>query len=175
MSEMERWATAPASDEYAEYYGRYIGRVSRNVLDALRSQLDETLRLVESLPDARTVRGYAPGKWSIREMLVHVADAERVFAYRALRIARGDATPLPGFDEHAYAPASNANARSMASICAELRAVRGATIALVDGLPAGSETRRGTASGYPVSARAAIWTIAGHELHHRAVLAERYL
>ena len=175
MIDAQRWSTRPGSDEYAAYYGRYIERVRGNVLDALRTQLEATLALVEGLPEEKTTRGYAEGKWTIRELLVHVADAERIFGYRALRIARGDATPLPGFDENQYAPASSANARSMASVCDELRAVRRATVALVEGLPVGTEARRGVASGFPVTARAAIWTIAGHELHHRAILAERYL
>jgi len=175
MTQAQRWAIRPGSDEYAAYYDRYISRVPGDAATALGGQLEQTLALVRDLPDARTQRGYADGKWSIREVLLHIADAERVFAYRAFRIARGDATPLASFDENAYAPASRANERSMRSICDELRAVRAATLALIAGLPDGAETRRGVASGHAVSARALVWIAAGHELHHRGVLEERYL
>lgn len=166
----------PAADEYAEYYGRYIAQVPPgDVVTALAAQVIETADRLRGLPVERTTVGYAPGKWSIRDVVGHLSDAERVFSYRALRIARGDETPLAGFDEKPYVEAAGANARSMDSLLTEFLAVREATLELLAGLPAGAWDRRGTASGHPVSVRALAWIIAGHELHHRAIIEERYL
>src|SRR2546423_5296233 len=127
----------------------------------------------------RPVRGQGiaplrPGKWSIKEVIGHVTDAERVFSYRALRFARADTISLPGFDENAWVPAGNFGARSLADLAAELDAVRPATIALFRGLDAAALARRGTASDNAVSVRAIAWIIAGHERHHVALLHERY-
>lgn len=166
----------PQADEYAEFYGKYVAHVpGGDIVALLATQVDDTLALLRELTDAQARHAYAPGKWSIKEVVGHMADAERVFAYRALRIARGDTTPLPGFDENAYVPAGNFNDRPLASLLAEFMAVRGATVALLAGLPAGAWTRRGTASNAEVSVRGIAWITAGHELHHRAILEERYL
>jgi uncharacterized damage-inducible protein DinB len=174
-NDVSRWSVRPGSDEHAQYFARYIGRVPDDALESLRTSLEETIAVVRDIPEDQTARGYAEGKWSVREVMLHLADAERVFAYRALRFARGDSTPLASFDENSWTPASQANQRSMTSILGELRAVRAATIAFVEGLPEGAEIRRGTASGNPMSVRALVWIAAGHELHHRTVLEERYL
>ena len=166
----------PDASEYLQYYGKYVDRVpDGDLLQTLRAQLDETLALVRGLPEEQGGHRYAPGKWSIREVVGHVIDAERIFAYRALRIARGDTTPLPGFDENAYAAASEADARTLAGLADELEHVRLSNIAMLRGLSDEALARRGTASDAPVSARALAWIIAGHVIHHSNVLSERYL
>jgi hypothetical protein len=166
----------PGADEYAPFYAGYVAEVPEgDVLDFLRHQTDEVLASLRPLPAARWRHRYAPGKWSIAEVLGHLTDAERVFAYRALRIARGDQTPLPGFDENAYVPAGGFDARAPAGLLTEYVTVREATVALFQGLPAGAGERRGVASGAGVSARALLYMIAGHERHHLRVLQERYL
>jgi len=126
------------------------------------------------VPEARGAHRYAPGKWSVRQVMCHLADAERIMAYRALRIARGDATPLPGFDENAYAPESGADAVALAELVAEFADVRRASLALFRHLPADAWVRRGTASESPFSVRALAWVLVGHPIHHLAVLRERY-
>jgi uncharacterized damage-inducible protein DinB len=145
------------------------------LLETLERQCVETARLLEKIPESKALYRYAPAKWSIKEVLGHLADSERVFAYRALRFARGDTTPLPGFDEQVYAPAGRFDERSVADLGAELGAVRRATIALFGGLDEEALARRGTANGTEVSVRALAYIIAGHELHHLTVLRERYL
>ncbi len=127
-----------------------------------------------ALPADRAGYRYAPGKWTVRELVVHLADVERIMAYRALRVARGDATPLPGFDEGAYAPQSGAEAHPIGALAEALSDVRSATLSLFRLLPPDAWTRRGTASSAPVSVRALAWIIAGHERHHVGVLADRY-
>lgn len=168
--------TAPADGEYGAPYARYVARVPKgDIVATLRGQLAETVALLAGLDPSRTTVGYAPGKWSIRDIVLHMADTERVMSYRALRIARGDTTPLPGFDENAYTPLAGANARPIESLLAELSLARAATVALFDGLPTEAWDRRGTASGMPVTVRALAWIIAGHERHHGAIIRERYL
>ncbi len=165
----------PAPDEYAPFYGRYIERVpAGGIVGILARQVDDTVALLEGLSDTAAEHRYAPGKWSIKEVVGHVADGERVFAYRALRFGRGDAIALPGFDENEYVPAGRFDDRSLASVLDELVAVRRATVALLDGLPADAWLRRGVASGADVTVRALACMTAGHELHHRALLEERY-
>lgn len=166
----------PDASEHLPYYGKYVALVPDGDLIAmLRAQLDETLALVRGLPEAQGGHRYAPGKWSIREVLGHVIDTERVFAYRALRIARGDATPMEGFDENAYAAASDADGRTLADLAEELQHVRLGNIAFFRALSGEALARRGTANGAEVTVRALAWILAGHELHHRGLLHERYL
>jgi uncharacterized damage-inducible protein DinB len=168
-------ATPPAADEYGAYYARYVGLVpAGDLLRLLPAQLDDTAALLDRFGEARADHRYAPGKWSVREVVGHLADTERVFAYRALRIARGDATPLPGFDQDAYVEHGGSGGRSLAGLVRELRAVRQATVALLGGLDDAALARRGTASGQPLTPRAAAYMIAGHELHHAAILRELY-
>ncbi len=165
----------PGADEHIEFYGRYIRLVpGDDVMPALRGQIGETLRLVSGLPEERALHRYAAGKWSVKQVLGHLADAERVFSYRALRFARADATPLAGFDENAYVPAGAFDARPLDDLVEEYRVVRQASIALFGSLDQEAQLRRGKANDAPVSARALAWIIAGHELHHRALLRERY-
>lgn len=165
----------PARSEYAQHYAGYVDRVpDGDVLDRLAWQIDETRALLRDLPPSRAVHRYATGKWSVAEVVGHVADAERIFAYRALRFARGDATPLAPFDENAYVPAGGFDHRTLADLVDELTAVRQASLALFRGMPSDAFARSGIASGRPVSVRALVYIIAGHELHHVAILRERY-
>lgn len=166
----------PDPGEYNAYYDRYVALVPAGDIIALLSvQIDDTTALLRDLTEEQALHAYAPGKWSIKEVLGHIMDAERVFMQRALRFARGDETPLPSFDENAYAVAGSFNTRPLASLISELTAVRRATIAFLAGLSHDAWERTGTASGYRVSVRGLAWITAGHELHHRQILAQRYL
>lgn len=168
--------TRPAPSEYSPYYLKYIERVPEgDLLAALAAQHEETAALIRGVGEDRGDHRYAPDKWSIREVLGHVADTERIMAYRALCVARGDATPLPGFDENAYVARANFGARTLASLVDELRTVREATLALFRPLTDEELLREGSANGAPVTPRALAWIIAGHERHHVAMLRERYL
>jgi len=166
----------PAADEYAPYYGRYIAQVpsGAHILDQLERQREEVLARFRNVPESKGAHRYAPGKWSVRQLVCHLSDTERIMAYRALRIARADATPLPGFDENAYAPESGADAVPLAELVAEFADVRRASLALFRHLPAEAWIRRGSASGSPFSVRALAWIIVGHPIHHLGVLRERY-
>jgi uncharacterized damage-inducible protein DinB len=165
----------PQPGEFAPYYGKYIDLVpDGDAVGALAAQIAATSGTLRAVSGADSLKRYAAGKWSIREVLGHLTDAERVFAYRALRFARGDATPLPGFDENAWVPSGNFAQRSLADLTSELEAVRGATIALVRGLDESVLTRRGVANGAEISVRALLYIIAGHERHHVKLLKERY-
>jgi len=166
----------PTSDEYAPSYATYIDAVSQpDVLASLKAQKQSTAQLLAGLNDAQAAFRYAPGKWTLREVIGHLADSERIFSYRLLRIARGDATPLAGFEENDYVPAGQFERRTLASVAAEFAAVRDASLALLQGLDPEAFARRGTASGKPVTARALAFIIAGHEKHHLGVIRERYL
>jgi uncharacterized damage-inducible protein DinB len=166
----------PADDEYAPYYAGYVSHVpAGDVAELLAQQLADTLALIRSLPESRGSHRYGPGKWSIKEVIGHVIDAERIFSYRALRIARGDATPLPGFEQNDYVPAGAFDHRTFPDLADELAAVRQSTLQLFRHLDAAALARRGTASGNAVSARAIAYIIAGHERHHVEILKTRYL
>lgn len=166
----------PAPTEHYSYYQTYVSEVPEgDLLATLASQRDSTAALLAGIPEARAGYRYAPEKWSVRQVIGHIADAERVFAYRALRIARADVTPLPGFDENAWIPAAEFDRRTLADLAADLRAVRESTLTLFRGFPEEAWTRLGTASGHPVSVRALAYILTGHERHHLRVLQERYL
>ncbi len=173
----------PAAEEHAPYYSKYTGATAdalraanlTSVHALLQQQMPALRALVKEVtPDAAT-RGYAPGKWSLLESLLHVADAERVFSYRMLRIARGDKTALPGFEQDDWVPNSGANRRSLADILTELESIRSATLALVGSIDADAAVRVGTASGNPVSVRALAWITAGHFAHHLELTRTKYL
>ncbi len=171
--------TALADDEHAPYYGRYVARAKEAVGDGdvvahLAAQGERTAALLAGVPADREGFRYEPGKWSVREVVGHLSDTERVMAYRALRIARGDETPLPGFDQDVFMAHSGFDARTLADLTDEYAAVRRATLALLSHLDDAALARRGTASGNPVTVRALVGIIAGHELHHLAILRERY-
>lgn len=166
----------PGPDEYAPFYAGYIARVpAGGLVSVLGEQRDGLRRLLGGLTEEQAGYAYGAGKWTVREVVGHVTDAERVFAYRALRFARGDDTALAAFDENAYVPAGRFDQRPLADLLAEQEAVREATVRLLQGLPPDAWFRRGTASGAAVTVRALACMIAGHELHHRAILEERYL
>jgi DinB family protein len=165
----------PAPDEAAPFYHGYIEKVvGEDIGEQLKEQLEEVEQLFGDLDNDRALYRYAPGKWSIKEILGHLTDAERIFAYRLLRIARGDVTPLPGFDENAYVPVGAFDGRPLNTLVEEFRAVRVSSMAMIDGLPLGAWTRRGEASGKPVSTRALAYIMVGHVTHHLGVLRQRY-
>jgi hypothetical protein len=164
----------PHPGEYAPFYTRYIERVREDPIEAMAAQGGATAALLAPLTDQQALHRYAPGKWSIKDIVGHLIDTERVMSYRALRFARGDATPLPTFDENQYAPAARAERRPLAELLAELRAVRQASLALFRGLPDEAWERRGPVGEHPMSVRALACIIPGHERHHVQVLKERY-
>ena len=167
--------TRPAPDEAAPYYARYIDRIADDdVVAVLAGQAEETLALLRGISEERSRHRYASGKWSIRELLSHLTDAERVFAYRALWFARGFDTELPSFDQDVAAAAAHADAVAWAAHVEDFATVRRASVALFRNLPAEAWSRGGIASGNRVTVRALAYIIAGHEAHHVAVLKERY-
>ncbi|MGA2131593.1 MAG: DinB family protein [Bryobacteraceae bacterium] len=166
----------PEASEYAVYYGRYVSLVpGDDVVAALEDQPRETVGLLAMLTEEQGDFRYAPGKWSIKEMLGHVIDAERVFSYRALRFARADETPLASFEQDDYVRHANFSASGLTDLIEEFVCVRRATVCLFRSLSPEAWMRRGGASGNPVSVRALAYIIAGHELHHRRELNQKYL
>jgi hypothetical protein len=165
----------PAGDEAASFYQTYIAEIgSDNLGEQLVEQLSQVERLFSSLDDAAALARYAPGKWSIKELLGHLNDSERIFSYRLLRISRGDSTPLPGFDQNPYVSAGRFDERPLNDLLGEFRAVRLSTVALASGIPTQAWTQRGIASENPVTARALLYIILGHVAHHLQVLRDRY-
>lgn len=168
--------TAPIAGEYAAYYGRYIELVpSGDVVTALGAQPGETLELLSRIPEEQGDYRYAPGKWSIKQVLGHIIDAERVFAYRALRFARNDAQPLASFEQDGYVLEGAFGDSRLADLIDQFVCVRRSTVWLFRSLPPQAWMRQGIASDNPVSVRALAYIIAGHELHHRRILKEKYL
>ena len=166
----------PEPKESNDYYKTYISKVvGDNFLNVLEMLVPKTVALLSSLDDSKWNYRYADGKWSIKEVMMHVVDTERIMAYRALRIARNDKTPMPGFEQDDYIPFTNAENRSPESIIAEYKAVRRATIELYKYFNDEMLSRVGTASGNSFTPRALGYVIAGHELHHLGILRERYL
>ena len=169
-------ATAPAASEYAPYFEKYVSLVpAGDVVETLERQAAETLALLRGLDEEKAGSRYEPGKWSIKQIVGHLADAERVFAYRALCFARGDRTPLPGFEQDDYVRGGNFDARPITDLADEFDAVRRATVALFRQLDDESWRRTGTANDNPFTVRAIAHIIAGHELHHLGVLKAKYL
>lgn len=166
----------PRRDEVGEYYFRYIDLVPEgDVLAELERGLAETRALLARFGEARGAHRYQPGKWSVKEVVGHVIDGERVFAYRALRIARGDPTPLASFEQDDYVAAAGSDRRRLSDLADELAHLRAANLLLFRSLQPADWERRGTASDNPFVACAFPYILAGHETHHRRVLAERYL
>lgn len=164
------------SDDAADYYFTYIDQVAEgDVLALLETGVAETRRALAGLPEEREHHRYAPGKWTLREVLGHVVDAERIFGFRAFHIARGDNAPLPGMEQDDYAATSGADARSVADLLDELDLVRRGHLALFQSFGAEAWERTGVASGVPFRVRAIPFILAGHEIHHRRVIVERYL
>jgi uncharacterized damage-inducible protein DinB len=167
--------TIPARDEAAPFYFTYIEKVGDgDVIDILRRQGAEALALLPSISNEHSLYRYADGKWSIREVLGHVIDAERIFVHRALWFARRIPGDLPGYDQDAALSAANADARSWPVLVDEYRALRDSTISFFAGLPEEAWGRRGVASDTEVTVRALAYIVAGHLAHHLGMLEERY-
>lgn len=165
----------PQQDEFASYYEQYIARVPEGaIVDTLAMQLEQARALLLPLTPAQVAYRPTPADWNVAEVLGHVADTERVFAYRALTFARNDGTDLPGFDQDHFVAHADFAQRPFADLIEEYTSVRQATLTLLRGFPAAAWARRGAANGNLVSVRALAYIIAGHELHHVADFHERY-
>jgi hypothetical protein len=168
--------TAPDRSEAAEYYFTYIDQVAPgDICRILDAQVAETLPLLQSISEDRSLHRYAPDKWSIREVLGHLNDTERLFVFRAFWFARGFDSPLPSFDQNIAMSTAGADARSWSTHVEEFRAVRAATLAFFQNLPPDAWARRGVASGNPFTVRALAYLAAGHVTHHMKIVRERYL
>ena len=167
----------PAEGDFLPYALSYINQIpaGHDPLTALRTQPAALHAIFAGLSETQTEKPYAEGKWSLKEMLLHQIDSERIFAYRALRFARADGQDLRGFEQDEYVAHSQANARTAASLLAEYDAVRAATVVLFESFGETELSRRGTANGGPASVRALLYIIPGHELHHLNIIRERYL
>jgi hypothetical protein len=166
----------PVAGEYDPYFDGYVARVTEtDILAALASQKEELIGLISGVGEEKGGYRYAEGKWSIRQVIGHVIDAERVFGYRAVCIARGDQTPLPSFDEGPYAAAAGSDGVPLAELLGEFRSLRESHELMFKHFPREAWTRRGNSAGSPTTPRAIAFIITGHARHHAAVLAERYL
>ena len=166
----------PEASEYDPYYERYISLVkAEDIVAALQKQAQETRDLLSKVSADRADLRYAPGKWSVKEVLGHVNDTERIMSYRVLRIARGDKTPIEGFEQDDYIAGGKFGRRTIDDLLQEFMTIRNATIQLIRHLDAEAAERRGMANNKEISARAIVFVIAGHELHHRRILQEKYL
>lgn len=168
----------PDETEYQPYYGRYISLVpddGGDILATLSEQLKESLSLLRSISETRADFRYAPGKWSIKELVGHIIDSERIFSYRALRFARNDQTPLSGYEQDDYVRNASFDAYPLAELADEFESIRRASIFLFKHLDEEAWMRRGVANGNEVSVRALAYILAGHELHHREILRSKYL
>ncbi len=166
----------PTQSEYAEYYSTYINQVpDGDILVMLRQQMDATDAVLAEASDEQTHFRYEEGKWTLGEVVRHVIDGEWVFTNRALRFARGDETPLPGIDQDQLVSGVDSSTLKMDSLRAEFRYLRSANITMFEQLSDAALTRTGVASDCHFTVRAMLWIIAGHELHHRKVIQERYL
>jgi DinB superfamily len=168
--------TRPDQTEYNPYYHKYISLVpGENIVTTLSSQIEDTLALLGSVSESQGELRYAPGKWSIKEVIGHLIDAERIFVYRALRMARNDRTPLPGFDENEYVINGNFGDSRLAELADEYQAVRKSSVYLFKHLSEETWTRLGVANDDEISVRAIAYAVAGHELHHLGIIRARYL
>lgn len=174
---MEKKGGRPELSEIAPHAKAYVDLVpGDDVLALLAEQSGKTIALVKPLSEKHATEFvYAPGKWTVKQIIGHLSDCERSFACRALRLARGDATPLPSFEQNGYVAAAGANERGLASLLDELRLVRESTLALFGSLPEEAWLRRGQVSDRSATVRGIAYTVAGHELHHYKILKDRYL
>lgn len=169
-------ASAPDRTEAADYYFKYIEQVpAGNIVEILATQSTEALTFLDTISEEQSLHRYRPDKWSVREVLNHLNDAERLFVFRAFWFARGFDSQLPSFDQDVAVAASAADERPWRNHVEEFRAVRAATVTFFQGLPADAWTRRGLASGYPFTVRALAYISAGHVAHHLRIVRERYL
>ena len=166
----------PPATEYAPFHAGYVASVPEgDIFEILSRQGTEFPAFLHGLGEARGDYRYAPEKWTVKEVIGHVNDAERIFSVRALRFARGDETPLASFEQNEYVPKGNFGARTLASLADEFGHLRAATLDLFFHLDVDALARRGTASGFNVTVRAMAYVIAGHVAHHERVLRERYM
>jgi len=166
----------PDAAEYAPYFGRYIALVpDGDFFKLLSEQLNNTLATLRGVSEAQSLTRYEPNKWSIKEVIGHLTDTERIMCYRALRIGRADTTPIAGFEQDDYVRAANFDARPFADIASDFQIVRNATVALFRSFDENAIGRRGTANDLSVTTRALAYIIAGHERHHLNVLQTKYL
>lgn len=167
----------PAVGDYAPYFQNYMNQVPEdgNLLKHLKDIQKETEQLMLSLPEEKLTYQYAEGKWTIKDILVHLMDAERIFVYRALRFARADETELSGFDENIYVPVANANARKIKDILKEGTLLRAANIAFIKTLDKKALKRKGKSNNNSISVLALVNLIYGHQRHHLNIIHERYL
>ena len=165
----------PDDAEYGEYYRRYTALVpDGDILETLDT-LGRGLRsYIQNLDETHLLHRYAPGKWSVKEILMHLMDCERVFLLRALWFARGDASPLPGFDEDSWATASGADALPKSELLLQHEVIRSHTLRFFSTIPASAWSAQGIANGRPATVRSLAWILAGHEMHHERVVKERY-
>ena len=161
----------PADNEHAPFYATYISKVpDGDLLNFMELQPDEFNGLINDLTDEQAIEPPAPGKWSVKQVLGHLCDTERIMGYRALRFARADKTEIEGFEQDDYVAAANSNARSATELLAELKSVRGATLSLLESLTTAESERSGMANGKSISVRALAYVIAGHAQHHLELL-----
>ena len=166
----------PQPAEYDPYYQKYVSLVPEDeIVPALESQIDELTQLFRDLPEENGTFSYADGKWTIKEVVSHIIDGERIFAYRAFRIARGDKTSIEGFEQDGYIENSHANRRSFSELLGEFKLLRDANIILFRNLDPDDWSRVGTANNVEISVRSLAWIMAGHVRHHAKILQERYL
>ena len=166
----------PDPTEYAPFYTGYIGLVPGNdIIATIEQQGRETVAFLSSIAEAQGSVRYAPGKWTLKEVIGHITDTERIQAYRALRIARNDHTNLPGFDQDTYIPFANSNARTVANLVEEFAVVRQASLLLFKSFDESAWSRRGTANNFELTVRALAYILAGHPMHHLKIIKEKYL
>ena len=165
----------PQADEFAPYCGAYIQTVSDNVIGELAHQAISFPQFLNELTDEKASFAYAEGKWTVKQLVGHVIDTERILAYRLLRISRNDRTPLPGFDENAFIEYSTFNERTLASLADEFAAIRKANLYLINAIKETDLMKTGITNGQQVTVRAILFIIAGHVNHHRNIITDRYL
>jgi hypothetical protein len=174
---MQNKISSPATDEYAPFYADYVQRAAQreSIYAGLSDQIQELHSALDSLSDAQACFKPGPEEWSIKEVIGHINDVERVFSYRLLRISRGDATPLPSFEQEDYVRAAGFDRYSLSDLVGEFEFLRRANMIAIEHISESGVDRRGTASGFTVSARALIYMLVGHVEHHMASLREKYL
>jgi uncharacterized damage-inducible protein DinB len=173
---MEKQMMRPSENDYASFYAGYVNNVTEeDILVQLKNQLYETNKLLNSISEEKALYSYAEGKWSIKELVGHLIDAERIFSYRALAISRGEKQPLPGWDEKIYTVKGDFNKKKLSDLAEELRLLREANLLQFRNFSEEMLKQKGVASNYEVTVLALLFIIAGHEEHHLKILRERYL
>ena len=176
MSSAAPATIVPDPSEFVPYYGRYISLVEEgDIVHTLERQIGDTVALLSGLSESQGDHRYAPDKWSVKQIVGHLTDGERIFSYRALRIARADQTPIEGFEQDDYVRSGGFDGRKLSDLVEEFAAVRKATVLLLRGIEPSAWLHRGVANKNEISVRALAYITAGHELHHRSVIKEKYL